>query len=94
MRIFVGHVAFAVTEDALSHLLEADGVVRRVRISTDRVTSHSRGFAFVDMPNDLEAQAAMAGLQSKPLGGRPLTVNEAHPREGDERPRRPRWEGK
>jgi cold-inducible RNA-binding protein len=90
MRIYVGNVAYAATEDELSHLFEGYGVVRRVQIMTDRETGRSRGFAYVDMPNDLEAQAAMAGLNGRVLGGRPLTVSAAHPREGDDGRRRPR----
>ncbi len=79
MRIFIGNVAFAMTEDEISHLCEAYGVVRHVRLITDRATGHSRGFAFVDMPNDIEAQAAIDGLNGISRGGRTLIVNEARP---------------
>ncbi len=79
MRIFIGNVAFAMTEDEISHLFTAYGVVRHVRLITDRATSHSRGFAFVDMPNESEAQAAIAGLNGISRAGRTLIVNEARP---------------
>ena len=79
MHIFIGNVAFAMTEDEISHLFAAYGVVRHVRLITHRATGHSRGFAFVDMPNEREAQAAIAGLNGRAQGGRRLIVNEARP---------------
>ncbi len=79
MRIFIGNVALTMTEDAMSHLFAAYGVVRHVRLITDHATGHSRGFAFVDMPNESEAQAAIAGLNGRAQGGRRLIVNEARP---------------
>ena len=91
MRIFVANLAWATTEDELSHLFEAYGVVESVRIITDRETGRSRGFAFVEMPNGTEARAAMAGLNGMSLGDRTLTVQEARPREERGGPRRPRW---
>jgi RNA recognition motif-containing protein len=91
MRIFVGNLAFTTTEEELRRLFEPSGIVERVQILTDRETGHSRGFGFVEMPHTAEAQAALDGLQGATLGGRTFTVNEARPREGQERPRRPRW---
>jgi RNA recognition motif-containing protein len=98
MNIFVGNLAFTTTEAELSQLFAAYGIVERVQIITDRETGRSRGFGFVEMPDTTEARAAIAGLNGTSLGGRPLTVNEARPREergglrgdGDGR-RRPRW---
>jgi len=87
MRIFVGNLSFATTEEELSQLFAPYGVVERVQIIQDRDTSRSRGFGFVEMPDATEAQAAITGLQGATLGGRTLTVNEARPREE----RRPRW---
>ena len=95
MRIFVANISFTTTEDELERLFEPYGIVDRAQIITDRDTGHSRGFAFVEMPDATQAQAAIAGLNGTSLGGRPLTVNEAREREdrgGPRRePRRPRW---
>jgi len=92
MQIFVGNVPWTTTEEDLAQLFHPYGTVERVQIVMDRVTGRSRGFAFVEMPDPTEAQAAMDGLNGTLLGERPLTVNEARPREGQERPRRPREE--
>jgi cold-inducible RNA-binding protein len=91
MRIFIGNLAFATTEEELGQLFEPYGTVERVQIVTDRETGRSRGFGFVEMPDAAEAQAAIAGLNGTSLGGRPLTVNEARQREERGEPRRPRW---
>ena len=90
MRIFVGNLAFTTTEEELVQLFHPYGIVERVQIVTDRETGRSRGFGFIEMPDTTEAQTAIDGLQGATLGGRTLTVNEARPREGQERPRRPR----
>jgi cold-inducible RNA-binding protein len=92
MRIFVGSLALTTTEAELRQLFTAYGRVERAQIITDRETGRSRGFGFVEMPNAAEAQAAMAGLDGRSLGGRLLTVTEARPCEGQDRPRRPRDE--
>ena len=91
MRIFVGNLSWTTTEDELSRLFESYGEVERVQIITDRETGRSRGFGFVEMPQLTEANAAIEGLNGTALGGRMLNVNEARRREGDEKPRRPRW---
>jgi RNA recognition motif-containing protein len=91
MRIFVGHLAWAITADELERLCEPSGIVDRTQIVTDRETGRSRGFGFVEMPDATEAQAAMDGLNGTSLGGRPLTVNAAREQEGHDRPRRSRW---
>jgi cold-inducible RNA-binding protein len=90
MRIFIGNLDWAITEDELEQLFEPYGIVNRTQIITDRETRRSRGFGFVEMPDSTEARAALAGLNGTSLGGRPLTVNEARQREGEDRPRRPR----
>jgi len=90
MRIFVGSLALTITEAELRQLFTAYGRVERAQIITDRETGRSRGFGFVEMPNAAEAQAAMAGLDGRSLGGRLLTVTEARPREERDGPRRPR----
>jgi RNA recognition motif-containing protein len=92
MRIFVANLTWSTTEEELSQLFEPYGIVDRAQIITDRETGRSRGFGFVEMPNAAEAQAAIEGLNGTSLGGRPLTVNEARQREGEDRPRRPRDE--
>ena len=92
MRIFVANIAFTTTEEELERLFEPYGIVNRVQIVTDRDTGRSRGFGFVEMPDATEAQAAIDGLNGTSLEDRTLTVNEARPREGENRPRRPRDE--
>ena len=81
MRIFVANLTWTTTEEELSQLFDAYGIVDRVQIVTDRETGRSRGFGFVEMPNTIEAHAAIANLNGTALGGRTLTVNEARPRE-------------
>ena len=83
MKIYVGNLNFQTTEDALAAEFGAHGTVEEVAIITDRDTGRPRGFAFVTMPNDSEAQAAIEALNGLELEGRTLTVNEARPkREG------------
>ena len=91
VNIFVGNVAFTTTEQTLRQLSESYGAVETVRLMTDRETGRARGFGFVEMPDDMAARAAIAGLQGRELDGRTLTVNEARPREDRREPRRPRW---
>ena len=91
-QIYVGNLAFTATEVEVRQLFEGYGTVDTVRLLTDRETGQPRGFGFVEMPNGTEAQAAIAGLNGTDLGGRPLTINEARPREERGEPRRgPRW---
>jgi RNA recognition motif-containing protein len=92
MQIYVGNLAFTATVDDVRQLFEPYGDVARVNLPEDRETGRPRGFGFVEMPNDTEARAAIAGLNEKDLGGRSLMVNEARPREERGGPRRgPRW---
>ena len=91
-NLFVGNMNFQTTESDLRALFEPFGQVARVHIATDRETGRSRGFAFVEMPDDAEAAKAMAGLDGKDVGGRNLKVNEARPREAGG-PRGPRTGG-
>ena len=90
MNIFVGNLAFTTTEDDLTQLFEPFGTVYQARIATDRDTGRSRGFGFVEMPNDAEAEAAIEELHGATIGGRQLTVNESRPREDRGGPRGPR----
>ncbi len=80
MNIYVGNLSFDAGEADVRQLFEAHGQVASVSIIEDKFTGRPRGFAFVEMPTDAEAQAAIAALNGKDLKGRPLTVNEARPR--------------
>lgn len=80
-NIFVGNLSFGTTEDSLRHLFESYGTVDRVSIVTDRDTGQARGFGFVEMRNDGEAQKAIAALNGREFDGRALNVNEARPKE-------------
>lgn len=91
VNIFVGNLSFTSTDQELRQLFEQYGVVDQVNLITDRETGRPRGFGFVEMPDAQAAKAAITALQGKDLGGRPLTVNEAKPREPRREPRRPRW---
>ena len=79
-NLFVGNLAFDTTEEALRELFSPLGEVQQIRIMTDRDTGKSRGFAFVEMAQDDDAAKAIATLNGKEFGGRPLTINEARPR--------------
>ncbi|MSQ28862.1 MAG: RNA-binding protein [Dehalococcoidia bacterium] len=80
-RIFVGGIPFATTDTELQTLFASHGAVDSASIVKDRYTDQSRGFAFVDMPNEAEAKMAITRLNGTQLGGRSLTVNEAKARE-------------
>jgi RNA recognition motif-containing protein len=80
MNIYVGNLSFKAGETDVRQAFAAFGDVSSVAIIKDQVTGKSRGFAFVEMPNNTEAQAAISGLNGKDLMGRPLMVNEARPR--------------
>ncbi len=79
-KIFVGNFSFNTTDGELRSLFEPHGSVDSVTIVTDRDTGRSRGFAFVEMANNGEADAAILALNGSDFGGRPLTVNEARPK--------------
>jgi len=81
MNIYVGNVLHEAKEDDLRQAFEAFGEVTSVKIITDKYTGDSRGFGFVEMPNQEEAKSALSGLDGKELKGRSLKVNEARPRE-------------
>lgn len=82
MKLYVGNLSFKTTEDQLRQLFEEHGQVASASLVMDRETGRPRGFAFVEMTNDAEANAAMTALNGKNFDGRDLTVNEARPREG------------
>jgi len=79
-NIFVGNLNFGATEDAVRSLFEAYGTVERVSIVTDRDSGQPRGFGFVEMSANAEADRAIAELNGHELGGRALNVNEARPK--------------
>jgi cold-inducible RNA-binding protein len=83
-RLFVGNLAFTTTENDLQDYFAQAGAVVAVNIMQDRATGRSRGFAFVEMGNQEDATKAITMFHQKDFQGRPLTVNEARPRE--ERP--------
>ncbi len=85
MKLYVGNLSFESTENDLQDLFEQHGAVNEVHLMMDKMTGKSRGFAFVTMNDDTQANAAMAALNGKELNGRALNVNQARPRE--ERPR-------
>src|SRR6516162_4500610 len=80
-NIYVGNLVWECTADDLLALFQEHGKVTRAQVITDRETGRSRGFGFVEMQNDAEAQKAIEALNGSDFKGRPLTVNEAKPRE-------------
>ncbi|MBE2203366.1 MAG: RNA-binding protein [Chthoniobacterales bacterium] len=80
-KLYVGNLSFNTTEIAIQDLFSQCGSVSEVMLMQDKFTGRSRGFAFVTMSSDSEAQAAVAAFHGKELDGRALTVNEARPRE-------------
>jgi RNA recognition motif-containing protein len=79
-NIFVGNLNFGATEDAVRSLFESYGAVERVSIVTDRDTGQPRGFGFVEMSANADADRAIAELNGRELDGRALNVNEARPK--------------
>lgn len=80
MNIYCGNLSWNTTEESLRAAFEAFGEVSAVTIIKDRDTGQSRGFGFVEMPNDSEGQAAISGMNGSDLDGRPLKVDQARPR--------------
>ena len=81
MDIYVGNLSYQATEEELRQTFAAFGQVDGVQIVKDKTSGQSRGFAFVQMPQQSEAEAAIAGIHGVELGGRALTVNQAKPRQ-------------
>src|SRR5262245_7224946 len=80
-KLYVGNLTYDVTDAALEQLFAAHGTVQSAQVIMDRDTGRSKGFGFVEMSNDQEAQNAITALNGQQHGGRALTVNEAKPRE-------------
>jgi RNA recognition motif-containing protein len=81
MKLYVGGLAYATTSEELNDLFAAFGTVLSAEVIIDRATNRSKGFGFVEMENDTEAQTAVSELNGKSFGGRTITVNEARPME-------------
>jgi RNA recognition motif-containing protein len=80
-KLYVGNLTYGVTDSTLAQLFEPHGTVESAQVIMDRDTGRSKGFGFVEMSKDTEAQAAIQALNGKEVEGRALTVNEAKPRE-------------
>ncbi|KAB0579690.1 RNA-binding protein, partial [Ideonella dechloratans] len=83
-KLYVGNLAYSVRDDSLQQAFAEFGNVTSAKVMMDRETGRSKGFGFVEMGSDAEAQAAINGMNGQPLEGRNIVVNEARPRE--ERP--------
>jgi len=82
MKLYVGNLPYQTSEDDLRKLFSQYGAVESVAVITDRDTGRSKGFGFVEFPDENEARAAISGLSGQEYGGRALTVNEARPKTG------------
>ena len=80
-KLYIGNLSYDVDSSALEQLFATHGTVQSAQIISDRDTGRSKGFGFVEMSSDAEAQAAIAAMNGQDHGGRALTVNEAKPRE-------------
>ena len=80
MNIYVGNLSYSTTDDSLRSLFEQHGEVSSAKVIENRETGRSRGFGFVEMPNDEEARAAIEATNDSEFEGRTLKVNEARPR--------------
>ena len=81
MNIYIGNIAWSMTEDELNALFSEFGSVSSAKIITDKYSGRSKGFGFVEMDNDAEAEAAIEALNDSDQNGRNLRVNQARPRE-------------
>jgi len=80
-KLYVGNLTYSITDSELQEMFQAHGTVASAQVIMDRDTGRSKGFGFVEMGSDQEAQAAIAAMNGKDMGGRSLTVNEARPKE-------------
>src|SRR6516165_11495203 len=80
-KLYVGNLSYDVTDSALEQMCAQYGTVQSAQVIMDRDTGRSKGFGFVEMGSDQEAQAAIAGMNGQMVDGRALTVNEAKPKE-------------
>ena len=91
VNIYVGNLAYSVTDDDLRELFGEFGEVRSASVISDKVTGQSKGFGFVEMQDNSAADQAIKDLNGKQVKGRALKVNEAKPREDRPQQRRPRY---
>ncbi|MCH9632782.1 MAG: hypothetical protein S4CHLAM6_11240 [Chlamydiae bacterium] len=80
-NLFIGNLPHSINDDQLRELFEAHGAVESARVIMDRMTQRSKGFGFVEMSSEAEAEAAIEALDSKEVNGRPIAVKVANPRE-------------
>jgi len=90
MNLYVGNLSYSVTDEDLRQAFSEFGEVQSASIITDKLSGQSKGFAFVEMPNNSEADKAIKALNGRDIKGRALKVNQAKPRE-DHPKRRPRF---
>ena len=79
-KLYVGNLSFDSTDDELRRLFESHGAVESAKVATDRDSGRSRGFGFIEMTSDSEAESAIGALNGSQVGGRALIVNEARPK--------------
>ena len=91
MNMYIGNLAVTVTEQDLQELFTPYGTVESVNIVTDRFSKQSKGFGFVDMPSNSEADKAIKALNGTPFKGKSIKVNQAEARRGKRSSRRPRY---
>jgi RNA recognition motif-containing protein len=84
-KLYVGNLGYSVSDSALEQLFAPHGTVRSAQVILDRDTGRSKGFGFVEMSSEQEAQAAIAALNGKEVEGRTITVSEARAKEGGDR---------
>lgn len=84
-KLFVGSLSYSVNDDQLNEAFAQFGTVVSAKVIVDRETGRSKGFGFVEMSSDEEAQAAVKGMDGKDIGGRQVAVSEARPQENRER---------
>ena len=85
MKIYIGNMPYNVTSEELAKMFEEHGRVQDAQVITDRETGRSKGFGFIDMPDNSEADEAIKALNATQLNGRQITVNQARPRRERER---------
>lgn len=91
MNIYVGNLSFDVAEDELKQLFAGYGTVVSVNLIKDKFTGNSKGFGFVEMESQAEAEKAIKGLDGSAVKGRNMKVNLARPRSDKPKPKRPSW---
>jgi len=89
MKLYIGNLAFSVTEEALKKAFSEFGEIEEATVIVDKFSNRPKGFGFVTFSNDEAAKKAISEMNEKELEGRPLKVSEAKPREDSDRPRGP-----